>query len=203
MHSGYMHCQNHALMVIFFKTLFIHERHRERDKDIGRGRSRLPTGSLMRGWIPGPQDHDLSQRQRHSTTELSGCPSFQHLTMINSTRWQWKILTQMLCGSVALTFIHLQLFQNEKHRSTTREILMWDSNIVRLVNMYLIKMVNLLSHKPFWGRMCASVIYFLVCEPRTPRCGRSVGTLEVKGQCLSSGGQRSVSALRWHTTKRR
>ena len=36
----------------------------EREADtIGRGRSRLPMGSLMRDSIPGPRDPDLSQRQ--------------------------------------------------------------------------------------------------------------------------------------------
>ena len=35
----------------------------ERGRDIGRGRSRLPVGILMQDSIPGPQDHDLSQRQ--------------------------------------------------------------------------------------------------------------------------------------------
>ena len=52
--------------------LFIHERHPERGRDIGRGRSRLPTGSPMRDSIPGPQDHDLSQRQmlNHWATQV-------------------------------------------------------------------------------------------------------------------------------------
>ena len=43
--------------------LFIQERHREGGRDIGRGISRLPTGSLMWDSIPGLQDHDLNQRQ--------------------------------------------------------------------------------------------------------------------------------------------
>ena len=34
----------------------------KRGRDIGRGRSRLPVGSLMQDSIPGPWDHDLSQR---------------------------------------------------------------------------------------------------------------------------------------------
>ena len=38
-------------------------RHKERSRDIGRVRSRLHAGSLMRDSIPGLQDHDLSQRQ--------------------------------------------------------------------------------------------------------------------------------------------
>uniref|UniRef100_A0A8C0N7X3 Family with sequence similarity 81 member B n=1 Tax=Canis lupus familiaris TaxID=9615 RepID=A0A8C0N7X3_CANLF len=50
---------NFLLVFCFFKILFIHERQR----DTGRGRSRLPTGSQMRTSIPGPQDHALSQRQ--------------------------------------------------------------------------------------------------------------------------------------------
>ena len=43
--------------------LFIYERHTERGGDIGRGRSRLPSGSLMWDLIPGPWDHALSRRQ--------------------------------------------------------------------------------------------------------------------------------------------
>ena len=43
--------------------LFIHERHREKGRDIGRGRSRLPVGSLMQDLIPERGDHDLGQRQ--------------------------------------------------------------------------------------------------------------------------------------------
>ena len=43
--------------------LFIHERHTERGRDTGRGRSRLPVGSPMQDLIPGPWDHDLSQNQ--------------------------------------------------------------------------------------------------------------------------------------------
>uniref|UniRef100_A0A8C0MV96 Serine/threonine-protein kinase OSR1 n=1 Tax=Canis lupus familiaris TaxID=9615 RepID=A0A8C0MV96_CANLF len=43
--------------------LFIHERHRERGRDIGRERSRIHAGSPMWNSIPGLQDHALSQRQ--------------------------------------------------------------------------------------------------------------------------------------------
>ena len=35
----------------------------ERGRDIGRERSRLPVVNPVRDSIPGPQDHDLSQRQ--------------------------------------------------------------------------------------------------------------------------------------------
>ena len=47
----------------FFKILFIHERHTETDRDIGRGRNRLRAGNLMQDSIPGARDHTLSQRQ--------------------------------------------------------------------------------------------------------------------------------------------
>ena len=44
----------------------------ERGRDIGRGRSKLPAGSLIWDWIPGPQDHDLSWRQKlkHWATQV-------------------------------------------------------------------------------------------------------------------------------------
>ena len=47
----------------FFKNLFM--RHRERGKDTGRGRSRLPAGGLMRDSIPGPQG-STTEPPRHS-----------------------------------------------------------------------------------------------------------------------------------------
>ena len=44
--------------------LFIHERHRKRGRDTGRGRrNKLHARSLMWDSIPGIQDHTLSQRQ--------------------------------------------------------------------------------------------------------------------------------------------
>ena len=42
---------------------FIHQRCRERGRDIGRGRSRLPAETPKQNSIPGPWDHALSQRQ--------------------------------------------------------------------------------------------------------------------------------------------
>ena len=44
----------------------------EKGRDIDRGRSMLPAGSLMRDSIPGPWDHDLSQRQmlNHGATQV-------------------------------------------------------------------------------------------------------------------------------------
>ena len=58
----------------FFNDLFIYssETHRERGRDTGRGRSRLPAGSLMRSSILGPQDHNLSQRRtfNHWATQV-------------------------------------------------------------------------------------------------------------------------------------
>ena len=46
----------------FFSKDFIYlfMRDTERDRDTGRGRSRLRTGSRMQDLIPGPQDHALS-----------------------------------------------------------------------------------------------------------------------------------------------
>ena len=45
----------------------------EKGRDIDRGRSTLPAGSLMRDSIPGPWDHDLKQRQtlNHRATQVT------------------------------------------------------------------------------------------------------------------------------------
>ena len=52
-------------LILFYLRfyLFIHERHRERGRDIGRGRSRLPAESPMQDSITGPRDRDLSRKQ--------------------------------------------------------------------------------------------------------------------------------------------
>ena len=44
---------------ILFIYLFMRDTERERGRDAGRGRSRLPAGSPMWDSIPGPWDHDL------------------------------------------------------------------------------------------------------------------------------------------------
>ena len=54
-----LRCQKKELVVSFFIYLF----RRDRGRDIGRGRSRLLMGNLMQDSIPGPWDHDVSQRQ--------------------------------------------------------------------------------------------------------------------------------------------
>ena len=64
-------CQHYCLFyvtcsILFFFlkifNLFIHERHRERGRDTGRGRSRLPAESPMQDSILGPWDHNLSRK---------------------------------------------------------------------------------------------------------------------------------------------
>ena len=61
-----------SLSLSLFLRLFIYSWETRRGRDIGRGRSRLPTVSLMRDSTPGPWDHDLSQRQ----TLKRGAPLF-------------------------------------------------------------------------------------------------------------------------------
>ena len=54
-----------TVCLVFFLRfyLFIHDRLRERSRDTGRGRSRLPAGSWMWDSIPEFQDHALGRRQ--------------------------------------------------------------------------------------------------------------------------------------------
>ena len=46
---------NIIYIYIFFLILFIDERPRERGRDLGRGRSKILRGSLIRESIPGPE----------------------------------------------------------------------------------------------------------------------------------------------------
>ena len=59
---------------IFFKGfIFLFRRDTERDRDIGRGRSSLPVGSLIWDSISGPWDQPWA-KSRCSTTESPRCP---------------------------------------------------------------------------------------------------------------------------------
>ena len=65
--------KNNIFLSLFKRYyLFIHERHRERGRDTGRGRTRLPAGNLMQDWIPGPRGHTQSRRQmlNHWATQV-------------------------------------------------------------------------------------------------------------------------------------
>ena len=79
------------LFYFVFKVLFIYswEMHRERGKDTGRGRRRLPARSPMWDSIPGSQDHALSQRQilNHWATQASPSPDLGALREGFSYAW--------------------------------------------------------------------------------------------------------------------
>ena len=50
-----------AIYLLFFKDfVYLFRRDTERGRDTDRGRSRLPSGSLMQDLIPGPQGHNLN-----------------------------------------------------------------------------------------------------------------------------------------------
>ena len=58
--------------LIYFLKAFIYLFMRDTGRQGHRGKSRFPAGTLMQDWIPGPQDHDLSQRQvlNHWATQV-------------------------------------------------------------------------------------------------------------------------------------
>ena len=73
--------------------LFIHER-TKRGRDIGRGRSRLPAGSLMWDLIPGPQQHDLSQRQMFNLWATQA--PFELLFLFLLLKWKIRLWSVIL-----------------------------------------------------------------------------------------------------------
>ena len=98
----------------YFIYLFM--RDSEGGRDIGRGRSSLPAGSAMWHSIPGPQDHNLSQRQmlNHWATHVPSqlpplmtmIPVPQHWFKSKSSHWptmwpQWA--QRLILSSVTAT----------------------------------------------------------------------------------------------------
>ena len=78
------------LKIVFLLRFYLFVRDRERR----RGRSRLPTWSPMWDSIPGPWDHNLSQRQmlNHCATQVPPTPC---CSFFNSTFWVlWITLPQ-------------------------------------------------------------------------------------------------------------
>ena len=103
--------QDSVLFKKFFKNiLFIClKKKRERGRDVGRERSRLPTGSPTRDWIPGPQDYILGQRQMlqplsHPGAQDSMCFNFKSSEI--SFFWTWMFpLYPVQMGSIPASFI--------------------------------------------------------------------------------------------------
>ena len=83
--------------------LFIHERHTtERGRNIGRGRSRLCMGSQMWDSIPGPQDHDLSRRQKlnHRASQV---PPLDFIL------WSTAVISEAVADAGLIFFFFLML----------------------------------------------------------------------------------------------
>ena len=94
----------------------------EREAETGRGRCRLPMGSLIQDMIPGPQDHDLSQRKMliHWATQASPFEDLNALQLrvkvkiwfcISLEKWIWWPAWNILlyycnCQSEALITLH-------------------------------------------------------------------------------------------------
>ena len=88
--------------------LFIPERHRERGRDTGRGRSRLCAGSPIRDLIPGSRDHDWA-KGRCSTTEAPRCllfPLFTYQELLPSVNTSLPVL----CLPNEIQWPYLSLF---------------------------------------------------------------------------------------------
>ena len=80
---------------LFCFVLFIHERHRERGRDTGSRRSRLPTGTPKQDLSPGPRDHDVSQRQMLNHWATQG-PLLPVWTKLLPCLWPWASLRFLL-----------------------------------------------------------------------------------------------------------
>ena len=112
----------------FFKVSFIYSWERQRGRDTGWGRSRLPAGSLMRYSIPGPRDHDLSQRQmlNHWATQVPlSCLSWLSLVSLDSVEYNRggrRISGPFVVIPEAFRICLLYFLANIPHTYSVREI---------------------------------------------------------------------------------
>ena len=84
-----------AFLFFFKDFIYSWETQRERSRDIGRGRSNLPVGSLVWDSIQGPWDHNLSQRQmlNHWATQASQHWGFSNILIsVNVTGGKWHLV---------------------------------------------------------------------------------------------------------------
>ena len=63
-------------LFLFKDFIYLSVRDRKRGRDTGSGKSRLPPGTPTWDWIPGPQDHALSQRQTLNHWATRASPKF-------------------------------------------------------------------------------------------------------------------------------
>ena len=88
-------CLSHFILFLNFIYLLMGDWKRGRDIT-GRGRSRLPAGSLMEDWIPGPGITTWA-KGRYSTTEPPRCPSafliliFPLILPTKFFLWSWYV----------------------------------------------------------------------------------------------------------------
>ena len=93
------------------------ERHTERGRDIGRGRSRLPVVSLMRDSIPGPQDQDLNQTKADAQPlSHPGAPEPRFLLLLSDNSSKEEALGSIL---VNLFYSYLFLYIMKNRNSTS------------------------------------------------------------------------------------
>ena len=71
----YISCTPFFFFLRFFIYLFMTDTHRDRNRDIGRGRSKLHAGNLMWDSIPGLQDHSLGRNAGAKPWATQGSPA--------------------------------------------------------------------------------------------------------------------------------
>ena len=76
------------------KFMYSLETQRKRGRDIGRGRSRLPSGSPVWDSILGPQDHNLSQNQMLKHWATQAC-LYKRILHNHKNGWDLSISNNM------------------------------------------------------------------------------------------------------------
>ena len=119
----------------FFKfNLFIHERHRERGWDIGKGRSRLPGRSPMQDSIPGITTW---AKGRRSTTGHPGAHFSFSLAIVCTPFWS-------ACSSLLSTFVVFPSFS--LMRRSSLYILNMSPTVMSSTNILSHSVTCLFSH---------------------------------------------------------
>ena len=144
----------HTELFKIFKRLFIHERHTEKSRDTGRGRSRLPTGNPMWDLTPELWDHAWAEGRR-STAEPPRYPPielFNNWCAVKFLNFYWisKFIYLLILIIQQLVLMWGSFQSLPTHKIIKKDSPVWSYNIFVILSLwfYFYSTWNFILHHP-------------------------------------------------------